>query len=143
MRAAPYAMKSMGQELFNPPSVKGWDGGMTWINTTTLLTRFNFAMQLARMNETNAPLIREIHQQLETGAIQSPDQAVDYCSMRLMNRKLSPETRDVLLTYLETGPDGGQEPFDIRGTGRERAVAVRKIHGLLHMVMLTPEFQLV
>ncbi|MDE2125885.1 MAG: DUF1800 domain-containing protein [Armatimonadetes bacterium] len=143
MRAAPYAMKSMGQELFNPPNVKGWDGGMTWINTTTLLTRFNFAMQLARMNEANAPLIRDIHQQLDSGVITSPEEAVDYCSMRLMNRNLSAATRNVLLTYLETGPDGDQEPFDINGPGRERAVAVRKIHGLLHMVMLTPEYQLV
>ena len=32
----------MGQEPLNPPSVKGWDGGPAWINTSTLLARFNF-----------------------------------------------------------------------------------------------------
>lgn len=32
-----------GQELFAPPSVKGWDGGATWINSTTLLERLNWA----------------------------------------------------------------------------------------------------
>jgi hypothetical protein len=32
----------MGQEPLNPPSVKGWDGGPMWINTSTLLARFNF-----------------------------------------------------------------------------------------------------
>ena len=30
-----------GQGLFYPPSVKGWDGGRTWINSSTLLARAN------------------------------------------------------------------------------------------------------
>jgi uncharacterized protein (DUF1800 family) len=38
----PYQLARMGQEPLNPPSVKGWDGGPTWINTSTLLARFNF-----------------------------------------------------------------------------------------------------
>ena len=38
----PSALSRMGQEPLNPPSVKGWDGGPTWINTNTLLARFNF-----------------------------------------------------------------------------------------------------
>jgi len=36
-------MRQMDQDLFNPPNVKGWDGGMDWISTTTLLARVNFA----------------------------------------------------------------------------------------------------
>lgn len=35
------AMDLMGQELFYPPSVKGWDGGRSWINTSTLFIRQN------------------------------------------------------------------------------------------------------
>ncbi|MBV9865179.1 MAG: DUF1800 domain-containing protein [Abitibacteriaceae bacterium] len=37
----------MGQELFNPPNVKGWLEGRDWINGRTLLARVNFAIQLA------------------------------------------------------------------------------------------------
>ncbi|MDB5027174.1 MAG: hypothetical protein JWO66_863 [Candidatus Eremiobacteraeota bacterium] len=37
-----YQLARMGQEPLNPPSVKGWDGGPAWINTSTLLARFNF-----------------------------------------------------------------------------------------------------
>lgn len=37
------ATRSMGQELFQPPNVKGWDGGRKWINTATLFARYNFA----------------------------------------------------------------------------------------------------
>jgi hypothetical protein len=32
----------LGQELGNPPNVKGWDGGRVWINPATLLERGNF-----------------------------------------------------------------------------------------------------
>jgi hypothetical protein len=37
------ATRGMGQELFQPPNVKGWDGGRKWINTATIFTRYNFA----------------------------------------------------------------------------------------------------
>jgi uncharacterized protein (DUF1800 family) len=36
----------MGQNLYAPPSVAGWDGGPAWINTTTMLARSNFALAL-------------------------------------------------------------------------------------------------
>lgn len=38
---------AMGQDLFNPPNVKGWIEGRSWINGRTLLARVNFAIQLA------------------------------------------------------------------------------------------------
>jgi uncharacterized protein (DUF1800 family) len=41
-----YQLARMGQEPLNPPSVKGWDGGPAWINTSTLLARFNFVNAL-------------------------------------------------------------------------------------------------
>ncbi|MBA4028763.1 MAG: hypothetical protein C0475_06470 [Planctomyces sp.] len=40
------AMDRMGQELFYPPSVKGWDGGRSWINTATLYARQNAMVYL-------------------------------------------------------------------------------------------------
>ncbi len=49
-RAAPSRiagrLKDMGQELFRPPNVKGWDGGRTWINSTSLLARLKFCLDL-------------------------------------------------------------------------------------------------
>jgi uncharacterized protein (DUF1800 family) len=41
-----YQLARMGQEPLNPPSVKGWDGGPAWINTSTMLARFNFVNAL-------------------------------------------------------------------------------------------------
>jgi hypothetical protein len=34
--------------VFFPPSVKGWDGGRDWINSSTLLFRQNAAFELTR-----------------------------------------------------------------------------------------------
>src|SRR4029077_7751653 len=45
-QVAQNAMRQMGQTLFAPPNVKGWDGGKTWITTSTLMFRFNFANYL-------------------------------------------------------------------------------------------------
>jgi uncharacterized protein (DUF1800 family) len=40
------ALEGLGQVLFAPPSVKGWDGGPAWLNTQTLLERNNLALAL-------------------------------------------------------------------------------------------------
>lgn len=42
------SMSGMGQELLQPPNVKGWDGGQKWINTATLFSRYNYAGKLLR-----------------------------------------------------------------------------------------------
>src|SRR5262249_9493776 len=40
-------LAAMGQSLFAPPNVKGWPGGPSWLNTSTVLERDNFAGALA------------------------------------------------------------------------------------------------
>jgi hypothetical protein len=40
------AMRELGQELFFPPSVKGWDGGTEWIDPAALRTRQSLAYEL-------------------------------------------------------------------------------------------------
>ncbi len=40
------ACDRQGQELFYPPNVKGWDGARTWINSTTVLERGNWASRV-------------------------------------------------------------------------------------------------
>ncbi len=38
----------LGQKLFSPPNVKGWDGGITWINTASLQRRYEYADWIVR-----------------------------------------------------------------------------------------------
>jgi uncharacterized protein (DUF1800 family) len=48
------ACNYMGQALFNPPSVKGWEGGRKWINTSTLFIRQNTLIYLLTGREPGA-----------------------------------------------------------------------------------------
>ncbi|MFM7516010.1 MAG: DUF1800 family protein [Pirellula sp.] len=41
-------LDGIGQALFNPPNVKGWDGGRAWINSSTLIGRSNLLVDLLR-----------------------------------------------------------------------------------------------
>lgn len=47
-------LQQLGQELFAPPNVKGWDGGIAWITTNSLLNRYNFAEFLVQGGELGA-----------------------------------------------------------------------------------------
>lgn len=45
-------LRQMGQQLFQPPNVRGWVGGRTWINSATLAARRQFVETLfAPLNE--------------------------------------------------------------------------------------------
>ena len=45
-KAAAYMLNNMGQLPFDPPSVFGWPSGAAWINTSTIIDRFNFPLLL-------------------------------------------------------------------------------------------------
>lgn len=40
----------LGQKLFDPPSVRGWEGGDHWISTQTLLVRASYLAKISRGN---------------------------------------------------------------------------------------------
>ena len=40
--------RNLGQDLFAPPNVKGWDGGLSWITTNNLLARYNEAATIVQ-----------------------------------------------------------------------------------------------
>jgi len=40
------SLRGLGQDLYYPPNVKGWDGNRAWINANTLLLRYNLPMTL-------------------------------------------------------------------------------------------------
>jgi uncharacterized protein (DUF1800 family) len=45
-RRAARLASAMGQSLFRPPSVKGWDGGRAWIHSGTWIARHNALVEL-------------------------------------------------------------------------------------------------
>src|SRR5262249_41127246 len=42
------AGRHLGQDLFDPPNVKGWPGGNAWITSSTLLARQQFLHRVLR-----------------------------------------------------------------------------------------------
>jgi uncharacterized protein (DUF1800 family) len=80
--AAANAMAPMGQLLFYPPNVAGWPGGTSWINSSTLLNRINFANATARRAPT--PL---------------PPQTIDQLTATLVDGNITTNTRDGLHAY--------------------------------------------
>src|SRR6185295_3648117 len=46
-------LSNMGQILFEPPDVSGWDLGQAWFSTSAMLSRLNFAATLASNQKFN------------------------------------------------------------------------------------------
>ena len=59
------ACAKMGQGLYAPPSVAGWEGGPAWINTSATLARSNLALALASTTD------REFGKRLDPSALAS------------------------------------------------------------------------
>jgi uncharacterized protein (DUF1800 family) len=85
--AAAAAMPPMGQVLYYPPNVAGWPGGSSWINSSTLLSRINFANAAA--NRMRASL---------------PSQTLDQLTGALIDGNLSPTTKDGLQAFASAHP---------------------------------------
>jgi uncharacterized protein (DUF1800 family) len=146
------AMRQMGQILFAPPNVKGWDGGKSWISTSTLLFRYDFANYLIngdamlppsdpgkqkdpdfgyrRRPALGAAIRRDpidVSKLIPVELRQKPQELVAHLSNRLFQAKAAAKEAEAFLQYLEV-----RSP----GTGDQT------MRGLLHLMMSTPQFQL-
>ena len=127
------ACNYMGQELYNPPSVKGWDGGVSWINTGLLMERVNFAAQ--ELGDAAAPGVQPLLQRLGASVACAPEQAVDEALAFLGPLRAVPSTRAALVEHVS-------RDSDLRfGTEAERQASAERIAELLQLVAATREYQ--
>ncbi len=89
-------LTTMGQMLFEPPDVNGWELGSGWFTTGGMLARMNFAATLAQNQRGN--LVRDL-----SGSTSSPESVLDFFLDRLTPAPFSQEARNELLAYLEAG----------------------------------------
>ena len=47
LSAAAFMLRQTGEEMFQPPNVKGWPGGERWITSTAIFLRYNIASAMA------------------------------------------------------------------------------------------------
>jgi uncharacterized protein (DUF1800 family) len=119
-------LTAMGQTLFEPPDVNGWELGQGWFTTGGMLARMNFAATLAgnqRLNVVSAL----------TGSGSTPQSVLDFFLDRLSTAPYTQETRNELLTYLETG--GAWTGSDVQL--RTKAV------GLARLIVGSGQYQIV
>jgi uncharacterized protein (DUF1800 family) len=104
----PGVLARMGQEPLNPPSVKGWDGGPSWINTSTMLARFNFVNTLIATTAppkppavatTNAPNVQPDLLVHDAGGFNAPRIVEELVSSALQDDVTS-DVRGTLVDYL-------------------------------------------
>lgn len=126
------AMGLMGQQLFDPPSVAGWDGGRAWINTSTLFVRQNLCVYLLTgklpfndgwsretMNYDPSVLLADIPRR-------TPEVVVDTLLAALILTDVTPARRGDLVNFLQQ-----------RGNINNDTLI-----GLLLLITAMPEYQL-
>lgn len=144
------ATQSMGQELLQPPNVKGWDGGRTWINTNTLFTRHNFAAPLlARGGKSQRrpkgsgkralPGVRiDVIGLLQDKNLKTAAEVVDYLAKACFVVELNDAKRKQLAEFLNANQP--LPPSSEWNSKRNQVDA--KLRALLVLMMSLPEYQL-
>jgi uncharacterized protein (DUF1800 family) len=132
------AMDLMGQNLFFPPSVKGWDGGRSWINTSTIYVRQNILAFLLTGKKPQGYDAMADAEKFDSDALLSELAKADPGAERDAERVI-----DYLLRFTI-----GSAPEDARTTLRQFASGLGSdvtrdvVTGMLLLITAMPEYQL-
>jgi len=118
-------LENLGQQLFAPPSVKGWGGGPAWLNAQTLLGRQNLALALT-----------EGEFDLLTGLTVNAE-IVDRLLEVFLQGDVPPATRRGLIDYLDAAPKAARPV-----TWTADDAKAHRLRSVTHLVLALPEFQL-
>ncbi|MEW6304788.1 MAG: DUF1800 family protein [Verrucomicrobiota bacterium] len=130
------AIQQMGQQLFEPPDVKGWRYGRAWISSNRLFTRYNSVADLIKsVPQTDKRRGVDVVALLERGGCPTGGEAVDYLAKACLMRPLPGAKRQELTAYLGELPPPAE-------WSKKRAELNDKLRGLLVLMLSTPEYQL-
>lgn len=133
----PQQMGAMGQDLFHPPSVKGWDAGESWISSDTMMERFNFAARITTVRFDELMKTHTPTQLIQKFGLENSAQIVDYFLDLLVDGDVPASTRQRLVEYVSTDLDGKKMSM----MGDDRTLDA-KLRGLVHLIMTLPTYQL-
>lgn len=151
-------MERMGQSLFQPPNVKGWDGGAAWIAADKMMERFNFAQMIVTRRFSEMERYELPSQIALSQGNNSTGELVSYLLDLLVDADVPAQVRQRLMAYytsdvpLETAmmdqpavPLGRVQPTFNRSfnsySPREQNLDV-KLRGLVHLIMTLPTYHL-
>jgi uncharacterized protein (DUF1800 family) len=124
------ALSRMTQVLFYPPNVKGWAGGSTWINSSTVLARENFANALMTANVVNGAA-----SWLFASGVTDPSAAAQTLAQSIVQGDVSPASLANLEAYLRG--DGAAANGALSGENFEQ-----RMRGGAYLTMAMPAYQL-
>ncbi len=129
------AIRDMGQDLLEPPDVKGWRYGRTWISTGSLFSRYNSVADLIKAAPQPSGGGVDLVGVLETGGCNTPAEAVDYLVKACLDKPLADQARQELVATLATLPPRAE-------WNNRREEANQMLRQLLILILSTPEYQL-
>lgn len=129
------AVAGMGQELFGPPNVKGWEGGRFWVNANRMFVRYNGVADLVeRAVIPNKPRGLDVVSVLEGKNLKTSEEVVEYLTKSCFVRKLGEEKVKELVKQL-----GALPPTAEWESQRNQLNA--RLRVLLVLMMSMPEYQ--
>jgi hypothetical protein len=117
---------AMGQQLFEPPDVAGWDLGQPWFTSGAMLARMNFAAQLATNQKFEL-------RNAARGQVKSPEGLVSWALDRMTTPPFPASSYNALVDYARAGA---------AWTGSDAQLAT-KASGVAHLIAGSGPYQLV
>ena len=142
-------ISNLGQDLLAPPNVKGWDGGLSWITTNTLLARYNQAAILVMGQGNLWPPAGErpgqnmvAQQRQRRRRAIAPDQRRYYCQRRGAPRHPN-SCRRAGKAFPASAPFSDRPPAGPARLSGPRAqnLSDDDIRHAIRLLMSTPEYQ--
>lgn len=130
------AMDGLGQRLFHPPSVAGWEGGRAWLNGQTFLQRQNLALSLTSTLDDRFGRRLDPAELLRRHDARGDDKAVDLLLHIFLQADVSADSRTRLLDYLR-GTHAGEPVY-----WTPEDAANHRLRAVCHLILSLPEFQL-
>lgn len=131
------SLEGLGQVLFAPPSVKGWDGGPAWLNAQTLLGRNNLALALTSTEDARFGSRCDPADLLAKHKATTNEEKVDFLLDLFLQRDVPAAARGKLLDYLKTAKT---VKYPVYWT--EDDIANHRTRAVTHLVLTLPEYQL-
>jgi uncharacterized protein (DUF1800 family) len=130
-------LEGLGQVLFAPPSVKGWDGGPAWLNAQTLLSRNNLALAITSTEGTAFGTRCDPGRLLANHGKKTDEEIVDFLLGVFLQGDVPAESRSKLLDYLKQAK---ATKFPVYWAPDD--VTNHRVRAVAHLVLTLPEFQL-
>jgi len=105
MQTLAEGLTQMGQSLYFPPNVKGWDGGRAWINSSTLVARANALHRLVHDGNTRYGK-KSLLEYAKAANIDKSETWLDYLIEANLSTSVAQSQRAALLESVQSyGPE--------------------------------------